>query len=303
MRPVKLFDRSAAFTLAFSLMVSLAPALHADDGREFNEGFTPIKFEAFKNRLRLRGELFQLDASGQKLLAPTTEIREWAAGPKANKIENNWFMKIKGHKMIAMQHVWHLSEDKSIKYLIRQCEDFIYDKDGMVKGCTKVIREEERTLENFAPVTWIADQTKDARLVLRFTPQITDVRERENLDHIPIGGDRNSFEVTDNQGFLWAERVRLGGVVSGLTTHRGSLVFSFYPFAGAKAMGTANGKVINLQPTDDLHVRIRSDAEIVPGELNVKVYGRYLPKVKTRGPMSASSFGHENDKNLPADFR
>lgn len=286
-----------ALILSFLVCLTLA---HADDASEYTEGWSRIAADSVRRNFILNGEMFVLDQTGTRFLAPTSEMRQWRAGVKSNKIENLWLVKAKGFKTIALRHVWTLNKDNSIDVEIEQCASFT---DGNPGSCVNQIRREKKKLENFEVISWVADTTADARVVVRFTPTFDDQRERENLDRIPIGGDRGTFDVYDNQGHHWSSQTRFGGVFSGLTSPFGSVAFSLYPFPGARELGHARGKYIELQVTDELRITVRNEEVLIPGEMRVKVYAKYLPKLKSKPGGGTTSFGHDRSDTIPEAFR
>ncbi len=260
-----------------------------------------ISSDSFRSHFQVKGEIFILDGSGKKLLVPTTEIHDWHAGVKSAKLENTWSVSANGFREIVVHHVWELKDDNSILVNLKQY-DHVNKADPKKPIFGKLIREESISLENFAPITWVAEETADIRVVLRFTPEFEAVRDVETLDKILIGGDRGTFTVTDNMGYLWGDNVRFGGVFVGMTSHRGSFAISLYPFAGAKALGFAMGKSIDLALAEGLNVKIKSETELIPGDLRVKVYGKYIPNLKSSGPSSNSSYGQSKLSGFPKEF-
>lgn len=268
---------------------------------EFIEGFPRIDNQTFRKGFSLKGELFITDASGKKLLAPTTDMREWQAGVKSKEIEALWKTKAKGIRDVAVMIECQIHDDNSLTMNLRQYEK-IEGHYGKNAKTGKLLNQQKIDIENFAPVSYVAETGSDYRVILRFTPSIDATREDMPLDKISIGGDGGTFIVTDNQGFLWGENVRLGGVYSGLSTHRGAVVFSFYPFNGGKEMGTAKGNKIELTLTDTLKLTIRNTEVLVPGDGRVKVYAKYIPKFKMDAPNSVYSFGQDKVENIPKEF-
>ncbi len=139
-------------------------------------------------------------------------------------------------------------------------------------------------------------------MVIRLTPEVDAYSETENLEKIRIGGDRSSFQVTDNQGYLWGDEVRFGGTIVGLKSHRGAFIISFYPFKGATEMGAARGKILDLKMDEKLRVKIQNDTEIVPGDVKAKIYGIYIPNFKMATPNSNWSFGQDKYEGIPKEF-
>lgn len=286
-----------------SILPLLCLNLYAADS-EFSEGWKNISHESFRSRFRIKGDIYVVDSTGKKLLTPTTESREWQLGPKGDQIENTWSVAAKGINEIAIKHVWKVNKDHSIDVTIQQFEHANRDEADLKKySYGKLLREENFKIDNFAPLSWVAESSKNHRVILRFSPEILATGDEENISQIRIGGDRRSFIVMDNQGYLWSDNARFGGILAGLTSHRGSFIMSFYPFSGSKELGVATGKIIELNLTEDLKVKILSDTDVVPGEMRAKVYGKYMPNVKTPAPTTRISYGHSKLNEFPKELR
>lgn len=268
---------------------------------EYSEGFNQISNKTFRQKLSIKGELFVMDASGKKLQSPTPDIREWRAGSKSNRIEAVWKTTAKGIRDIAVIMECDIRDDNSISMTLKQYES-IQGHYGKLGKIGKLINEQKIDVENFAGVSYVAENGPNHRVVLRFTPTMEAGREETTIDKISIGGDTGTFIVSDNQGYLWADNVRFGGVISGLSTHRGAVVFSFYPFKGAKEMGTAVGNKIELGLTDTLKLTIRNNEALVPGGSRIKVYAKYVPKFKMDSPNSVFSWGQNKEDQLPKEL-
>lgn len=292
--------------LATLLMLPLPLLADSSGASEFGESWKNAKMsdESFYSRFKLTGEIFLLSASGKQLISPTTEVREWQAGLKSRTINTHWSVKADGYKAVALKILMELKPDKSIDVHLQQYDSFenVRDRSKPIKY-GKLLREEKMTLENFAPITWVAETTSASRVVLRLTPSVDNTRDAENLQQITIGGDRGTLTITDNQGYLWGDQIRMGGVFSGITSHRGSFLISYYPFKGGKEIGTAQGKEIILNLTDELQVKIRSETDLIPGEMRAKVYGKYTPGVKTSTPNSSISFGQTTIDTVQKELR
>lgn len=266
---------------------------HADESSKFGD-IRKINQTKFVSGFHLKGEVFVLNPTGKNLIAQLPEERKWKARPKSRKIESNWSLSANEINPFLLHHEWELHDDNSVTGLIQQFEQ------GSPRG--KLIREQKVTLENFSPITWVAQTSKTYQVVVRFTPEIDSFNEAVILERIKIGGDRDSFQVTDNQGYLWADEVRFGGLFVGIKSHRGSFVISFYPFPGATEIGTAQGKTMELKGDDQLQIKIKNDTDIVPGDVTAKVYGIYLPRLKMSTPNSTRSFGQDKYESIPKEF-
>lgn len=282
-----------------TLLLTSALVTPAFADSEFAGGFTKIKNESFRRRFTLKGEMFITDATGKKLVAPTTDLHVWQAGVKSNKIEAQWSTKAKGIREVAVLLNWELKDDNSMAVHIQQYDSM---ERGKKVKFGKLMREEKIEVENFAPVSYVAESADDHRVILRMTPEIEAVREDGNLSQLTIGGDRGSFTITDNQGYLWGDNIRMGGVYSGITCFRGSFVISLYPFKGAKEIGEGFRDRITLNLTDTLRVTIKSDTDVVPGEFQAKIYGKYVPGLKSESVNSTTSFGQEKIEYVDPRF-
>ncbi len=277
------------YKIVFAVLLTAMMA-KADSSSEFGD-ISKISNASFRNRLSIKGEVFILDSSGKRLVGVLPEERIWKLGPKSEKIQSKWSVKANEIKPVILNFDAEVKNDNSISFSVKQ-----------VDSSEKVLREKNFVLQNFAPMSWVAETSEQYQVVVRITPQIDSSREVENIEKIPIGGDRNNFQVTDNQGYLWADNVRFGGVFAGLKSHRGTFLISLYPFKGAKEIGTAFRKTILLEMNDKLTVKVTSDTDIVPGEMKTKVYGIYLPDLKMTTPLSAHSIGQSNFDHVPKEF-
>jgi hypothetical protein len=75
----------------------------------------------------------------------------------------------------------------------------------------------------------------------------------------------------------------------------GTLAISYQPFKGAQEIGQAAGNEIELSLSDHLKVKIHSDTAFLPASVAGKVYGLYLPEVKSSGPRSTHTFTSSNE--------
>jgi len=289
--------------LSLVMLMLLPLSAHAGDA-DYAEGWKHISNNAFHSRLRIKGEIYLLDSTGKKLLAPTSETHEWQAGINSDRIETTWSVGAKGVSDIALHQVWVIKDDNSIDVTIQQYDHA--ERDMTTPGkytYGKLIREDKMIVENFAPIVWVVETTKDHRTVARLTPQIDASKDVEDLQKIPIGGNRGTFTVSDNQGFMWADSVRFGGTIAALTCYRGSFVISYYPFKGATPIGTASGKDIWIAATDKLQIKIHSENDLVPDQMHAKVYGKFIPNFKTPSYSTYVSYGQDTLDYLPKEMK
>lgn len=245
-----------------------------------------------KQRLYVIGEMFVLDASGKRLLQRGAEWRKWNNRDQTGKIESNWSSQMDEGVTVALHHRWEVQEDGSLKALIEQFAEIVDKKDGGPEF-KKLVKKEEFVVENFQPVTWVAVQDEKSRIIVRFSPSLSEEPETTQIGEIPISG--SELVISDNLGNVWASEVDLQAKFAGFITHRGGLFLSYYPFAGAKELGYAAGNLMELSPDKKLIVKLKSQSLFLPAGTRAKVYGIYDANKKTHRLTSVRTLGHGNE--------
>lgn len=87
--------------------------------------------------------------------------------------------------------------------------------------------------------------------------------------------------ITDNAGKVWAEGSSADGEVILFQTYQGALYLSFTEFKGSKEIGKAKGEVVELNLSEKLTVRVRSERPTLGEGVSAKVYGAYLASDKS----------------------
>jgi hypothetical protein len=93
------------------------------------------------------------------------------------------------------------------------------------------------------------------------------------------------------------------GEYVGVVTHKGALFLSFQPFAGAKELGFAKGKKIELNLGDKKIVTLTSLEPLLPQEMTAKVFGQYLPQRKTDKFGRVQSFASNKEDRILARIK
>jgi len=278
------------FKLTLIIMLALMAAAPAranstsnDFGRYTGE-LTPIKPEELRARMQVNGDIYVLDAKGNKVLFRGPESRQWKFSEKGT-IESNWSATLGNYPTIALKHTWTIGEDGVVKVKIQQYDSMgrgADDGDGTVNfKYGKLIKEEEKTASDFSPITWTAISNENYRMVVRFIPSIQESQKSQNIADYPITG--TNLLISDNQGHTWMEPVKdvPNNKYVAFVTHLGELALSYYEFPGAMITGTAKGSNIELEIEKGVKVRLTSGTPFLPGDMTTKVYAFYNPKKKS----------------------
>ncbi len=255
-----------------------------------------ISVDELKSRFMMSGETFIFDSTGKKLQSHGSEWRTWHNRNKSGKIEASWSSEVEGHPLVALHHVWQVKDDGTISGFIEQYGALAHQTRDEGPDFKNVIRKQDFELEDFAPVNWIAVQTKDYRIVVRLTPLLREELPVKPVTDLPISG--TEIIVSDSKGNLWASKVALDSKYSGMITHRGAFFISYFPFPGAKELGTAQGRTIELNPEPDFYINIISRDSFLPDGISAKVYGRVDKKRTTQRLTSVRMLGSSNEEEF-----
>lgn len=273
--------------------ISIANSTSNDFGQYTGE-LTPLSAQEIRARLQVRGDLYVVDGSGNKLLFRAPETRQWTY-PTNGQIESNWSAQIADYPAIALRHVWTVGDDGVLRVKFQQFESMKRSsKDHVRYG--KLLKEEEKIVTDFAQVTWTAFSDSKYKLILRFTPILRDISNSQEITDLPIAGTQ--VLISDNQGRTWTEPMEhLKDKYIAFITHRGELALSYHPFAGSNIVGRAKGNLIEVEVEKGFTVRLTSASPFLPGDVTSKVYALY--RADRRSPRITSTHvlgsGKEND--------
>lgn len=247
-------------------------------------------------RFHVSGEVFVLNSDGDKLINVASESREWQyGGAKEQALESNWQFKQQGLPNVALKQKWSLEADGRILVSIAQYDTMERDSRGDVKY-GKLIKEEKITLKNFAPIDWpvVAGNKK---VIVRLTPGIWSSEQTVDVSALPFSG--KNIVIYDRTGKAWADQVTIDhpAVYYGITTHQGSVFFSFKSFQGAKLIGEAKGARIKIKNGQG-GIYLQSETPFVPKDVKVNVYGKVLPQLRTLKFNSTRSYGSDREEEF-----
>jgi hypothetical protein len=274
----------ASLIVLASLLASQAHAVERDRSG-FEVSATPFGVKQLKERIQLQGEIYIMDAAGKRPIFLGQESRTWKSGDGKGKLEINWGSSSNLHAPVNMKMLWTVTEAGGLHATIEQ-----QDASG------KKLRAQEFDVTDLTPVVWRSAADAEKRVIIRLTPQISHEEEPQALAHTPIGG--KELMVVDNQGRLWADRVSLAGKYVALTTARGQVAFSYYPFKGATPIGVATGRRMELDLDNKLKLSLVSEDPLLPGDARAIVYGLYRPGKRTDSIRSLRSSTTDDEARL-----
>jgi hypothetical protein len=244
-----------------------------------------MSVKEIRERLQIRGDIYLLDSSGQRLLFKASNSGTWQPNNKEGKIESYWSATSNQFAPVNIHHTWEVDNEGRIHAHIEQYAKVTSKPGEGSRGVklSELLKSQDFVIENFAPLTWVVEKSADSknskRVVVRFTPELRENFAPEALSFVPVSGSEMSM--IDSQRRLWADRVSLSGKYVAITTHLGTVALSYYPFKDAKEVGYVSGHRMELDLGGSLKLSLASETPFLPQDMNTKVYGFYKPELKT----------------------
>jgi hypothetical protein len=257
------------------------------------EAEKPLTAEEIRERLEVRGEIFVMDKSGKVLVNAPAAYSNWRANGNA-PLESNWGSG-GNFGRIHIHHLWKVNDDGSISVLIEEfAREVSEPKSGKFEKFADLLKKSEFTLEDFTPVTWKVLNIKDKNVVVRLTPNLRERLIPADISDLPLAG--RDVMVSDNKGFLWNQKSTFNGNYVAFKTHRGTLAVSYRPFKGASQVGEARDNEITVRLPDSLVLTLNSESSFLPAGIGGKVYGIYIPEMKSDNPRSTHIFSSSTEE-------
>lgn len=251
-------------------------------------------------RLHITGEIYVLNAEGDKLVNVANEKRDWRFGGGLEKpLESNWLFQQKGLPTVALRQKWYVGKDGRISVEIYQYDNIERGEGAEIKF-GKLLKEDKIVLKDFAPINWpiAAGQQK---LVVRLTPGVWQNDDAIDVSSLPVSG--KNVVIFDSAGKVWADQVAADrpSVFFGVTTHVGSLFLSFSQFKGAKLIGDAKGGRIKIKDGKD-SIILQSETPFVPKDIKANVYGIIKPEIQTGRLKSVRTYSSSKEEEFLKAF-
>ncbi|MBK7844841.1 MAG: hypothetical protein IPJ71_14340 [Bdellovibrionales bacterium] len=247
-----------------------------------------ISADELRPQVILQVQTFTTDQSGRQIEYISSSQSRYSLQVKRGDISSVYMDNPKDFSAVRLDFTFKINADKSMSLAITQYASVEFDTStGKVTKEGKG-RSETFTLSDFGSVSWVSESTSAGRVVTRFTPLISDESAAMKLTYTPMS--LVNVIITDNAGRVWTEGSSADGEVITFQTHQGTLYVSFTEFKGAKEIGKAKGGVVELNLTEKLNVRIRSEKSVLGEGISAKVFGAYVPSDKSPS-RTASSVG------------
>jgi len=245
-----------------------------------------IGADDLRSQIILHVQTFITNADGKRIEYINSSQGRYSLQAKKGDISSVWMENPKGFSPVRLDFNFRLTADKSMTLDITQYRSVRLDvSSGKVSKEGKV-RSESFTLSDFGGVSWVSETKSGLRVVTRFTPLISDESAAIKLTYTPMS--LVNVMIADNAGRVWAEGSSADGEVIQFQTYQGTLYLSFTEFSGSREFGRAKGGIVELNLSDKLTVRIRSEKPILGEGVSAKVFGSYVPSEKSPSRVTSS---------------
>lgn len=252
-----------------------------------------LSVQGLRERLRLNADVYQMDSSGKKVLAGPKSTNSWQPNLETGIINGDW-SSVSGWGSFALRYYFQVQEDGTIKAIIEEYGQISPDRSSPV--FKELLDKKEYAIDDLEPIVWKFKNPKLQNYVARFILSLKEISKPSSVDNLPVAG--TGISISDNAGFLWADGVELSGRYAGVTSHRGTLIISYLPFAGGKEMGVAEGNLITLAVDKKFQISLKSATAFLPAGVAAKVYALYLPEKKSKGFNSLHTFDSDKEDRI-----
>jgi hypothetical protein len=250
-----------------------------------------LSVQDIRDRYQLNADVYTVH--GKRIISGPEVTNYWQPDRETGIIKGDWSSDSNERKF-ALRYHFQVTNERSIQAVIKEYSSQTSTPDG--PEFKNLLEKKEYTLTNLEPIVWKIKNDKGQNLIVRFFVSMRDVTQPISVDSLPVAG--NGISVSDNAGFLWAEGVEFNGKYVGLTSHRGTLVLSYVPFADAKELGVAEGNKISIKIDKKFHVSLNGATSFLPAGVTAKVYAAYLPEKKSKSFNSLRTFTSSKEDRI-----
>lgn len=251
-----------------------------------SHGREGISADELRPQVTLQVQTFVTDPSGKQIKYISPSQSNYSLQIKRGDISSIYSDDPKDFTPVRLDFSLIIGADKRMTLAITQYSSIKFDsrtgktiKDGKV-------RSESFILSDFESISWVSESTSAGRVITRFVPQISDEEASRKLTYTPMS--LVNVIISDNAGKVWAEGFSASGEVIMFQSHQGILYLSFTEFNGANEIGWIKGGLIQLNLSEKLTVRIRSEKSVLGERVSAKVYGVYIPPDKSSSKNASS---------------
>lgn len=254
---------------------------------------TELTPQDIRERLEIKADIYITNDTGEKVISGPVRTNAWSSTPDTNSLDGNWSSRM-NEGLIALRHKFMIQKDGSIHATI---EEYASDSDKREDPVFKdLIEKKEFVIKNFEPIVWKVKNIKKEKYVVRYIPFLKEISHPISLESLPVAG--SGITISDNRGYLWAEGVHFSGKYAGVTSHRGTLILSYVPFAGGKELGFAEGNQIVLSLDKNYKITLKAESSFLPSSVYAKIYAYYSPDKKTKGFNSLHTFDSSSEERI-----
>lgn len=263
----------------------------------------PLTGKELCSRLHIREEIIILDPSGEKVIGSISSEKDLGQGlsdsNSASHSKNGEECRSSsrsGHRFnelslpIYFYHQWIVDTEGRISVTYDQGSG--HNGEGKNSKLVGSIGEKTERIKNFQAISWVSPFHKKERVVIRLTPSLGEDQYTRNLEKFPLL--LSKAVIFDGQGRLWAANLDARGDFIGVKTLVSGLQMSYQKFPGADRIGKVAGHEIRIKDRDGLSIVVKSEEDILPGNLRSELYVKLDPELRSESVSSlAVSTGSE----------
>ncbi len=230
-----------------------------------------IEGKEIRESLEVQGSIYHFDKSGKKIIGKENEERIWKFGREGNLLSNWKFDGVNGN--FAIRHEWTINPDGSLTVHLQQF-DTMKRKDGTSREIVtgKLLKEDTIQVVNLSQIQWTVLESSSEKMTVLLTPSLN-LHYSELMDVTKLPVILKDPILSDSKGRVWGNAHSVEAAYVAFTTHLGQVALSYYPFAGAKQIGYANGNTISLELDNATTLTIKSANAMIGSEKRAKIYG------------------------------
>lgn len=297
-----------------SLFAIVLPCLAYAESRkadvDVGVGSEPMSVREICNRLEVSVDELVFNADGTRLLDKVTEGRRARGSHAENtdkkdsqyacRFKTQWSSRTSAFKEpLAISMDYRVKKDGSMFVSLEQFAKILEGANGSGPQFSDSVKKEEFVVKDLTPIVWRSPLHKDKRVVVRLVPSLSDDKAAEDVAVLPISGD--NMTIFDEEGHLWQARVSARGKYVGVETEHGLFFLSYYPFRGAKRLGTAQRQTMELRLGSHT-VTLLSASSFLPEGMTANVYGLYDPNQKSHSVNQSHLYSTDKEENVLEKF-
>ena len=249
------------------------------------------------DHLRLHADILVMSDDGKQISEIGNETRMLSGFSRDGKFRRDWSSNDPKFGKFKLRYEWTIDEKGALHVHFEEfSEEEIDSKTGFIKDFKNPIGQSDQDVIDFGPVLYPVKSLHGKRVVLRFTPEISQDGPPEKIGKFKLMG--HGISIYDSEGALWASDLELSSEYSAISTYRGTLVLSYSPFRGSEPAGVASGKRITLRMKDYPRVTLQSESDFVPEGMNARVFVKYLKDRRTAALNSTRQYDSSSEERL-----